>query len=236
MATYLELVNTALGRLNEIRLTESNFSTARAFHLQAKEAVNKAISRIHRSSFEWPFNHVDEEQVLTAGTNAYSLPADCEWVDWDSFFIKKSDVDPVVAKTWLQPISYDLWRQRHAQLDAEAGSDGRDVPAAVFRTQSAGFGVTPVPDEAYTVQYEYFRIPPKLVAWDDEPTIPDQFVDVIDSGTMMYCYMFRENLEAAQLEKVEFRDGINRMRTALINTDSKFRDTRVNQSIVRGFM
>lgn len=235
MATYLSLVNTALGRLNEVRLTSSNFASATAFHLQAKEAVTKAISRIQRESLEWPFNHVSYEEPLVVGQTFYPLQNDAEYVDYDSFFIKESTVAPIVQKKWLRPIEYDHWRQRFAALDADSGTDGRGVPDFVFGAQDLSYGISKSPDEIYTIQYEYFRVPPKLVLWDDEPTIPDRFEDVIDAGTMMYCYMFRENLEAAQLEKSEFRSGIERMRTALINKNIEARDTRVSDSIIRGF-
>ena len=87
---FLGLVNDVNTRLNEVQLTSSNFSTASGFYQQAKDAVNSAVRYINQSQYEWPYNHVEQEEALTAGTTRYSLPSDCKTVDMDSFRIKRS--------------------------------------------------------------------------------------------------------------------------------------------------
>ena len=68
---FLGLVNDINRRLNEVELTSSNFATAAGFYGQAKDAVNASIRYMNQSEYEWPFNHVEQEDVLTVGTSRY---------------------------------------------------------------------------------------------------------------------------------------------------------------------
>ena len=73
---YIGLVNTVNKRLNEVELTEDNFSTATGFYSFAKEAVNSAVRHINQEEFEWPFNHVEATETLLPGEVRYSMPYD----------------------------------------------------------------------------------------------------------------------------------------------------------------
>ena len=54
MATFLDLTNRALRRLNEVELSSSDFSSARGIQASAKDAINSAILDLNRQQFEWP--------------------------------------------------------------------------------------------------------------------------------------------------------------------------------------
>ena len=86
---YLELVNQVNRRLNEVELTSSNFSTAVGFYAQAKDAINASLRDINQHEFNWPFNHVEQEDVLSANVTRYAFPHDAKLVDFDSFRIKE---------------------------------------------------------------------------------------------------------------------------------------------------
>lgn len=88
--TYLQYVNFALNRLNEVQLTSSNFATTTStFQGFAKDAVNHALNDIYVSEREWPFNYQSGTQVLIPGVQLYTLPNSGNVsVDWDSFYIQ----------------------------------------------------------------------------------------------------------------------------------------------------
>ena len=48
-------------------------------------------------------------------------------------------------------------------------------------------------------------------------TVPDQFKHVVIDGALYHTYMFRDNSQQAAITKQKFEEGIDRMRTLLIN-------------------
>jgi hypothetical protein len=61
---YISLVNDVNRRLNEVELTDSNFSVTTGFYSFAKDSVNSSIRHINQEEFEWPWNHVEESEIL----------------------------------------------------------------------------------------------------------------------------------------------------------------------------
>lgn len=92
MSTYLELVNVALRRLNEVELTSVTFSSAVGFHAHMKDAVNDSLRDIYLKENEWPFARTAGTQTLTPGTQLYDLPAAYSTVDWESFFLRPREL------------------------------------------------------------------------------------------------------------------------------------------------
>ena len=87
---YLSLVNRLCGRLNEVPLTSSTFSTADGVYFDFKNSINAAIRDIcTQQDTEWPFLWQDTSFVTTIGVNEYSKDASAVALDWDSFYIKK---------------------------------------------------------------------------------------------------------------------------------------------------
>ena len=87
--TYLDITNEVIARFNEVPLTSSNFTAARGFQIQCKNAVNDAIDFINTSEFSWPFNHATQTDTLTAGTTRYTIPTTAKHVDYDTFRLVK---------------------------------------------------------------------------------------------------------------------------------------------------
>ena len=87
---FLGLVNDINRRLNEVELTSSNFATATGFYGQAKDAITASIRYVNQSQYEWPFNHVEQEDTLSVGVSRYPFPTDCKLIDFDTFRIKLS--------------------------------------------------------------------------------------------------------------------------------------------------
>jgi len=213
---YLGLCNDVAVRLNETQLTTSNFSTATGFYSAIKEAVNSSIRHINQSHFGWPYNHNVEEQTLEAGLTRYNLPDEAKYVDFNTFRVRKDDSLDLGEARRLKQLSYEEYIDRYIQQEDQTASDG-GVPEFVFRAKNNEFGVVPVPDKAYQVDFEYFNFPVDLVLNSDVPTIPERFRFVIADGSMYYSYMFRDNLEMASISQRKFDEGIKQMRVLLVN-------------------
>jgi len=91
--TFLTLTNKVLGRLNEVQLTSTSFSTARGIQVQAQNAVNESIRYINQKEFQYPFNHSTKTETLVPGTVRYSIPTTAKTVDYNTFrLVKDSDL------------------------------------------------------------------------------------------------------------------------------------------------
>lgn len=212
---FLGLVNEINARLNEVALTSSNFASAAGFYRSAKDSVNAAIRDINHTHYEWPFNHVTDTLTLVVDQTRYDFPADAASVDVDSFRVKE-DATFGNKTVKLRPILYQEYLDRYVDQEYTTG-DVSNVPERVFLTQDNQIGFYPKPDEEYEVDYEYFMFPTDLEAFDDVPTIPERFRQVIVDGAMFHAYMFRSNEQSAALMKAKFEEGLKRMRIMLIN-------------------
>jgi len=227
MSDFLTLTNKVLRRLNEVSVPESEFLSVRGVQALAKDAVRDAIAKINQAEFTWPFNAAETQQVLVKGVEEYAWPADFKIADWESFQIQK-DTNLNVDFRTLKFISRDRWYRLYRDLDQNSGTDGREIPSFVFPSHGTGFGVSPSPDEAYTVRFRYYLTAVPLVNASDMTRIPDIFDHVIVEGALYYMYMFRDNPEQANIAAVVFQQGVKEMRTVLINNYNRMYDTRVS--------
>ena len=226
---YIGLVNEVNRRLNEVELTSGTFITAKGFYSQIKDSVNSSIRDINQTHYEWPFNHVLAEDTLTAGTTRYAFPNDAGSIDFDTFRIKES---PTLgnATTKLGLVAYEDYLENSVDQEYADNTSKREVPSAVFQAPSLEWGVTPPPDQAYEIVYEYYRVPVDLSSSTDVPSVPERFRHVIIDGAMYHAYMFRSNEQAANLAKGKFEEGLKRMRTILVNRYTYMRSTAIMQS------
>jgi len=223
---FLGLVNDVNTRLNEVQLTSSNFGTATGFYQQAKDAVNSSIRYINQSQYEWPFNHVEQEEELSAGTTRYSLPSDCKSVDIDSFRIKR-DAALGNSTVKLAVLSYEEYLETYVDQEYNTSTGIRGIPQYVFQTPHFEYGVTPAPKEDYEIVYEYFRYPVDMISATDVPIIPERFRHVVVDGAMYYAYLFRSNSQDAVILRDKFEDGIKQMRSMLVNRTEYVRSTAI---------
>ena len=226
--TFITLVNDALRRLNEVELTTTDFATATGFRALVKDAVNASLQEISQKEFEFPFNHTTGSLTLVAGTSQYTLATDLKVADWDSFRINYDSSNNYSARV-LKLLNYDSYNRRYFERDSEADTGDRDQPIYVYRTLDTKAGFTPIPDAAYSVSYDYFAYATDLSASTDTMTVPDAFKHVVLDGALYHCFIFRDNSQQAGIAKAKFDEGIERMRTLLINRFVDVRDTRVNR-------
>lgn len=226
---FLGLVNEINRRLNEVELSSSNFATATGFYNTAKDAVNAAIRHINHEEYKWPWNHVLEEDILTAGTLRYGYPSDAKVLDMDSFRIRR-DSDLNVETTKLKHLNYQEYLDKYIDYEYNNSTDKRSLPRFVVRAPSQEFLVVPTPDKDYELDYEYYRNSVELELYDDVPSIPLEFKHIIVDGAMFYAYQFRGDAQASQIAQQKFQEGIKYMRSLYINRYDYVRSTIVNQN------
>ena len=226
---YLGLVNEVNRRLNEVELTSSNFATASGFYNSAKDAVNASLRHINHEEYNWPWNHILEEETLTAGVTRYDYPTDAKLIDMKSFRIKK-DSTLNVSTTKLKAMDYQEYLDNYVDYEYNSGSDMQTLPRHVVRAPSQEFILVPTPDKAYELVYEYYRNPVSLELYDDVPNVPLEFKHIIVDGAMFYAYQFRADTQASQIAQGKFETGIKYMRSLYINRYDYVRSTVLNRS------
>ena len=226
MATYINLVNELLRRLNEVEISEVDFATTKNVQSLAKDAINSSIREILQDAQEWPFTLVTYQHTLSSGTNTYDFPADYSKADWETFYLTSAEG---AHPTHLPSISYESYISEKRSIDDAAGTSGYGKPTTVYKTQSTKFGVTPPPDASYIIEYSYWKFPADLILSDDVCVIPDRFRHVVLDGAMMYLMHFRSNEQSAQLHADKFKKGIKTMRRLLVDTKDYLRSTVINR-------
>lgn len=218
MATYVSLVNEVLRRINEVQLDTAGdgFGDTRNLQALAKDAVNSSVREILQVSQEWPFTLVTYTQTLASGTKEYDFPSDYSKVDWDTFFIKRLE-SKANTPAHLSVINYNDYLRNYRSRDDLAGSDDYGLPIIAYQTQEEKFGVTPIPDAAYEVEYRYWSFPSDMVSYNDVCVIPERFKTVVVDGAMMYMMRFRANEQGGAIHQEKFKEGIENMRRLLLD-------------------
>lgn len=225
---YLEITNALLRSLNEVELTSANFLTAKGFYAHAKDAVNNALRDINQAGQEWPFNHVEQTDILSDGVSRYAFPSDASKIDFDSFRIKE-DITFGNDTVRLEVITYDDYLKHYVDLEYSSDSSRLNVPTKVCQAPSDQYIVIPPPKEDYELVYEYYRIPVDLINATDVPFVPERYKYVVLDGAKYHAYMFRSNEQAANIAKGKFDEGLKRMRTVLINKYEYITSTYIPQ-------
>ena len=132
---YLGLVNDCNRRLNEVALTTSNFASTTGYYSFVKDSVNAAIRHINQEEFEWPWNHVEEELVLTAGSSRYPYPADAKTINMDSFRIKQDDTLGNGTE-YLKKLDYNEYLEKYVGQEYDTNTNNRGIPRHIVRTPS----------------------------------------------------------------------------------------------------
>jgi hypothetical protein len=237
MATYVALTNELLRRLNEVTLDTAGdgFDTVRNVQALAKDAINSSVRLILQDGQEWPFLKTTYTQTLTIGTRQYSFPSDYSSVDWDTFYLKKLSSEGNSPMN-LKPMSFEEYTQNvRASDDSGDQVNGDGPPIRVYQTLGESFGVTPIPNAAYEVEYVYWSYPSDMTVYDDVAVIPDRFKHVVIDGAMMFMMRFRSNEQSAAMHQNNFEDGIKSMRRVLMDDAISVRSTVIGKSRTSSF-
>jgi len=226
---FLGLVNEINRRLNEVELTSSNFGTAKGFYAHAKDSVNASLRYINQSEYSWPFNHVIQEDIVTAGITRYPFPDDCKVIAFETFRIKEDSTLGNDTKK-LKIVSYEEYLEKAVSQEYKTLTENNSMPNYVFHAPSLEYGLVPPPDLAYTVIYEYYRVPVDMVNAQDVPAVPERVKHIIVDGSMYYADLFRGDTQMATVALQKFEDGIKHMRSMLINRYDYLRSYMVSNN------
>lgn len=221
--TFIDLINIALRDINEIPLTTSTFASPRGIQAVAKEMINRAYLDILNYSKEWPFLSEKTGANLTVATVAlqptYTFSTSVDNIDWDSFFIESTDTP--TYRTALQTIDIDFYTKHLKKRDLENSTEGGE-PIFVYRLKSNdGFGLSPYPDDrGYNVTFAAWSKPTLLSAETDTIAFPEKYYPVLISRARYFLWMFRENVEQAQVALNEYERGIKQMHKDLVDKQS----------------
>ena len=217
-------------RLNEVPLntTGDGFSTAKNVQAIAKDAINNSIREILQDGHQFPFLKTTTTQTLTAGTGTYDLPTDMASVDWETFYLQALSSAGNTARS-LPTIPFEEYVRIYKAIEENSGTGARTSPDLVYQTSEEKFGVTPLPDAAYVIEYVYYKFPADLSAFDDEMIIPDRFKYIIIDGAMVYMMRFRSNEQSAQIHQAKFQEGIKAMRRLLLDDPLFVRSSMINR-------
>lgn len=226
--TYLELTNKVARLLNEVELTASTFDSARGVHSTIKDAINHSINHINSQEYYWPFNFVKNQSIdLTIGEPFYNFESDYKIADWESFYIYNDGTNATSTQK-LRLINNDQYHKYLKEYDFDNLTAGSGTSKFIFPYGNNQFGVSPVPDKAYTLKYDYHQRPTQLVNDDDVTNIPAEFDYVIIHGAMVYGNLFKSDAGAADRVKQDYKEGIDLMRGILINKKEDVVSTVVN--------
>ena len=226
---YIGLVNEVNRRLNEVELITSNFSSTSGFHSQVKDSVNASIQEIDQEYPHWPYNFVEQEDTLSTGVSRYSFPANSTVVDFETFRIKESDTLNNRTQK-LKVLRYEEYLERFVEQEYTSDTSLYNVPVFVSKAPGLEYVLSPTPDKAYTVVYEYYLTSVEMTDSTDVPKIPEIYRNVIVDGSMYYAYMFRGNTQDALVAKEKFQAGLKNMRIVLINENTYVRSTMLTRS------
>jgi len=140
------------------------------------------------------------------------------------------DVDSVEVTENIQPerlvyLAYNEWLDNHSEKDLSTTSKTQfGLPRYVYRTlDNTNIGLSPIPEKStYSISYDYYTTHNDLSAYNDTPTLPDRFNDIVVNRAKYYSYMMRANMAGAQLAEKDYLEGVKRMRVELLNHQNYF--------------
>ncbi len=224
---FLGLVNKVNQPLNEVPLIESNFLQAKGWYSQAKNSVNAAIQHINDMPVEWPFYWTEVTLPFVVNQSRYAFPSDFRKANMSTFRILGDESLSLKTKP-LFNIDYEDYVANYSEMEVNPAQYSA-LPEVVFKTPGFGFGVAPAPDYAYSLKYEYYRIPAPLRNPLDVPVIPQAFQATIVNGAMFYAYLFREDEINAQIAQARFEDSLKAMQRAFVNRTEYVRSTYIRR-------
>jgi len=249
MATYLNLTNELLRELNEVVLTSSNFSSAVGIQAHAQDCINRAYSDIVMAEPQWAFLATGESGATdpfygnvyvetVAGTRWYelkasssSITADYGSVDWDNFYLTTISVSgesaPYVSRN-LSFVTTEEWKDhlREGENADDADTQNWGEPRFIIRSPDARkFGVSPIPDKVYRVWFYAWDLPTALSDHDDTIVFPDVYVPVLMARARYHFHQFKDAPQQAAFALQDYKEGLKRMRSALMNPVPKYVST-----------
>ena len=218
--------------MGEVTMDSSDFSSARNIQSLAKNAINSSVRELMHSAQEWPFVLTTVTKTLaTDGTATYAFPTDFSSVDWESFYLKQLTAANNQPRR-LPVLTYTEYLDERRPVEDQTGTGGYGAPEVIYQTQDGFFGVSPKSDQAYQIEYKYWKFPNDLVDANDSCIVPSRFDHVLIDGAMTYMMLYRSNEQSAAIHRDRFENGIKTMRRLLMDEPLTMRSTMIVPALV----
>ena len=209
----------------------------------AEQALTTVIDRVYRVIFR----HLGTDITVKIGTSSgattnhntsYNLDDDNGGTIHDFTFTATGlssylgfyntsatvgDIDYVIVRENIRPralkhISLDQWRKTYKESDEALSKTEYGYPKFVYFTKNDKYGITPIPDqENYEVTYDYWTTPTVMTTDATTIVIPDKYRHIVVAGAKAYVYESLSDPVFRDRAKKDFKEGVGKMRTELIN-------------------
>ena len=154
--------------------------------------INQAWKEIQSDRLEWRFMWAQDSVALPVGAQINALPSDLKTLDSDSLMLDGSRIDL---------LDYFVFRDNYRASYSSKPTVCTILPNGQLKTNT-------VPDQAYTLNFDYWAKPVSLSENTDIPSLPEEYHMLIVYKAMQY-YAGYEN--AGEV----YQDGVSRYQAML---------------------
>lgn len=157
---------------------------------------------------DWSFLMDMANTVNTvAGTESYTL------TETDNKKLISVRISTTGYRKRLYPVQYDDFRDIHPSVDTstERGTPGYYYTVGRSSTNQMNIKLYPVPDQVYTVEYDYYKVPTDMGDDADVPVIPNAYQDLLIDYVLWKSYQHERDLATAAAYRDQFMQGLREM-------------------------
>lgn len=207
MSTYLQLCQKVARESGTISGTSPTAVTSQTGRLlDIVNFTQDAWLQIQNSRNAWAWMRKEYSSSLTSGTAKYTAASFgitdfATWITEEDSLSMYLTASGVADEGELKFITWSLWRQRYSR---GTQTNNRPTVVAVSPANELCFGA--VPDDAYTVNGEYFQTAQVMSANTDEPNMPARFHDLIVHKALILLGMYDEEDNVVVRAQLRYRE------------------------------
>jgi hypothetical protein len=195
--TANDIISQVSGRLKDASV--SNTQILRFINDANREICNR---------YQWDFMESSANLSTVIGTQNYTLSGIA------------SDLQQVVNLRITSPDTYEGWlapmtAEDFDRYNADPTSQANGTPTHYYFWNNSVY-LFPVPDQVYTIQVRYIKVPTTLTT-ADQPDIPEEFQEVVTLGALYRAMQTNDNFDQALVIKnqmdTQVVDMLKRLRT-----------------------
>lgn len=182
MSTYLELVQDLHTSVGAAGTAPNAVTSVTGEAARLVKWIKQADNYVQLKWVNWKFLRNTYSQATVASTATAAKPALLKYWDFKTFFI----IEPgQTDRNTIATVEYD-------KIKTEVLDTSETIPSRVIIMPDNSLQFDPVPDDAYTIEADYYEIPTLLAANADVSAIPAEYHQII-IGRAMILYANFEN-------------------------------------------
>jgi hypothetical protein len=193
----------------------------------AKDAIIAAVAEINVKETGWTWLKASGTANATTSTYEFSWPTDTTIPNWNSFKITGVPADSITTEALLYITEEEFLKYLRSEHVDSIPDGGQRKPKYVYPIVG-GFGVTPMPEQDYTITYEYFTAPTEMSANDDTCVIPTLYDYIIINFALKHYYMYKDNTQQATYWEKQADRSFADLRNTLIKRDDNAWSNMIN--------